>query len=159
SREERALAALDADALVRDVRALVQVPSVTGDERAALETVCELGAARGLDAELREYDLERTRAAPGYPGEVARRDSPFGATVTLAGADAGAPRFCLNGHVDVVTPGPRPWRLDPWSGALEDGRIHGRGSVDMKGGVVAALHALAAVRAAGGLTGDVVLQA
>ena len=35
----------------------------------------------------------------------------------------------------------------PWSGAIEDGRLHGRGSVDMKGAVVAALHALAALRA------------
>jgi acetylornithine deacetylase len=60
------------------------------------------------------------------------------------------PRICLNGHVDVVGPGTVPWRLGPWSGAIEDGRLHGRGSADMKGAVVAALHAAGALAAAGG---------
>jgi acetylornithine deacetylase len=59
----------------------------------------------------------------------------------------------------VVDPGNGQWTRDPWSGAIEDGRLHGRGSVDMKGAVLAALHALAAVAAAGGTEGDVVLQA
>ena len=45
----------------------------------------------------------------------------------------------------------------PVVGALEDGWLHGRGSVDMKGAVVAALHALAAVARAGGAAADVVL--
>ncbi len=68
----------------------------------------------------------------------------------------GAPRLCLNGHLDVVAPGTEEWRLGPWSGAVEDGYLHGRGSVDMKGAVVAALHALASVEELGC---EVVLQA
>jgi acetylornithine deacetylase len=59
--------------------------------------------------------------------------------------------------VDVVGPGTEPW--EPWSGAIAGGRLHGRGSVDMKGAVIAALHALAALRAAGAKTPEVVLQA
>jgi acetylornithine deacetylase len=83
----------------------------------------------------------------------------FGASATLRGREPDAPRLCLNGHLDVVHPGSEQWSRDPWSGAIEDGRLYGRGSVDMKGAVVAALHALAAVAAAGGTEGDVVLQA
>jgi acetylornithine deacetylase len=157
--EERALAALDGEALARDAAALVQVPSVTGDERAALERLAELAAAAGLEAELHHHDLAALRAHPGHPGEEAPRTELWGLTATVAGS---APlRICLNGHVDVVGPGTVPWRLGPWSGALEDGRVHGRGAVDMKGAVAAALHALAAVRAAGdpAATPELVLQA
>ena len=68
-------------------------------------------------------------------------------------------RLALNGHIDVVGPGNEPWARDPFSGALVDGRLHGRGSVDMKGAVIAALHALAAIRRAGADAPEVVLQA
>ena len=130
--------------LIRDAAAMVRVPSVTGSERAALERLGELAAGLGLDAELHEYDLGGLRAHPSHPGEEAERDELVGLTVTRQGP-AGAPRLCLNGHVDVVAPGTEDWQLGPWSGAVENGYLHGRGSVDMKAAVVTALHALAAV--------------
>jgi acetylornithine deacetylase len=156
---EAALGRLDAAALARDAGALVAVPSVTGDERAALERLGELAAALGLRPELHRHDLAALRAHPGHPGEEAPRDELWGLSVTVPGARAGGPRLALDGHVDVVPPGSEPWRHGgPWSGAIEDGCVHGRGSVDMKGAVVAALHALAAL---GGRAphGEVVLLA
>jgi acetylornithine deacetylase len=135
---------LDLDALVRDASAFLQVPSVTGDERAALERLAEQAAALGLEADLHQHDLDLLRAHPDHPGEEAPRDELWGLTVTLPGTRPG--RIAIDGHVDVVSPGTEPWRLGPWSGAIEGGRLHGRGSVDMKGPVVAALHALAALR-------------
>ena len=141
--------------LITDAAALVQVPSATGDERAAVERLGEIAGALGLDAQLREHDVGALRAHPSYPGEEAERDELVGLTVTRPGPP-GAPRLCLNGHLDVVAPGAGEWRLGPWSGAVEDGFLHGRGSVDMKGAVVAALHALAAVEEP---SCEVVLQA
>ncbi len=141
------LDAIDPHALARDAAAAVRVPSVTGSERAAMEHLAAAAAALGLDAELHEHDLAALRRHPGHPGEEAPRDELVGVTVTLPGGRPG--RLCVNGHVDVVEPGTVPWRHGPWSGALEDGRLHGRGSVDMKGSVVAALHALAALRTTG----------
>jgi acetylornithine deacetylase len=134
---------LDPDALLRDVVSLVKVPSVTGQERPALELLAGLAAGLGLEADLHEHDLARLRAHPDHPGEEAPREALWGLTVTRPGDAPG--RLCLNGHVDVVGPGTAPWRHGPWSGMLEDGRLYGRGSVDMKGSVVAALHALAAM--------------
>ena len=62
--------------------------------------------------------------------------------------------------MDVVGPGAAQWQRAPFSGAIAAGAVHGRGAVDMKGGVVAALHALGAIRASGGAApGEVVLQA
>jgi acetylornithine deacetylase len=147
---------IDADALAADVAALVRIPSVTGQERAALAWLAERAGALGLDAELVEHDLHALRAHPDHPGEEAARTELVTLAVTLRGSAPG--RLCVNGHVDVVAPGHEAWRHGPWSGAIADGCVHGRGSVDMKAGVVAALHALAALRAAGAATPEVVLQ-
>jgi acetylornithine deacetylase len=147
---------IDPAALAADVAALVRIPTVTGRERAALEWLAGRAAALRLHAELVEHDLAALRAHPGHPGEEAPRDELLGLTVTLPGTAPG--RLCLNGHVDVVAPGAAAWRHGPWSGAVEDGWVHGRGAVDMKAGVVAALHALAALRASGATAPEVVLQ-
>src|SRR3954452_20213478 len=128
--EAAALEALDVHALVRDAAGVVQVPSVTGDERAALERVGEIAARLGLEPDLHRHDLAALRAHPDHPGEEAARDELWGLTAEVPGAGDG--RICLNGHVDVADAGTEPWRLGPWSGVVEDGRLHGRGSVDMK---------------------------
>jgi len=48
------------------------------------------------------------------------------------------------------------WTRDPWGAAVEDGRMYGRGTLDMKGGLVAGLLAIHAVRECyGALPGDV----
>jgi acetylornithine deacetylase len=150
------LDALDPGALARDAAAILRIPSVTGDERPVLEALAELAAAAGLQSDLHAHDLAALRAHPDQPGEERPRDELWGLTVTLPGSAPG--RLALNGHVDVVGPGTVPWRHGPWSGAAEDGRLYGRGSVDMKGAVVAMVYALAALRAAGAATPEVVLQ-
>jgi len=156
SPEDAALARLDAEALARDAGALVRAASPTGDERPAFACLAGLAAALGVQTRLVEHDLAALRAHPGHPGEEAPRDELLGLEAVLPG-EAGAPRICLDGHVDVVAPGEAPWSRDPFDGAVHDGRVHGCGSVDMKGAVVAALHALAAVR--GHARAEVVLQA
>ena len=153
------LADLDPDALADDIARLVREPSVTGDERCAVEALAQLAEDRGLPASVATYDLEALRASPGYPGEEAPRTELLGAAVELAGSGTGG-RLCLNGHLDVVAPGSEPWTYDPFAGVVAGGYVHGCGALDMKAGVVAALHAMAAVRSAlGGAAADVVLQA
>jgi acetylornithine deacetylase len=155
--EERALAALDRAALAADLAQLVRQRSVTGAERGAVERLAAMAEAKDLTAAVDEHDLRALRSAPGYPGEEAARDELLGARVTLSGTGAG--RLCLNGHLDVVAPGDAPWRRDPFGGAVDNGRVHGCGAVDMKAGVTAALHAMAAVRrAVGAAPAEVVLQ-
>jgi acetylornithine deacetylase len=146
---------IDAARLAEDLAELVQVPSVTGQERAALAWVAQRAQALGLEAELVEHDLAALRAHPGHPGEEAPRVELATLAVTLRGTRPG--RLCLDGHVDVVAAGHEPWRHGPWSGTVADGCVHGRGAVDMKGGVIAALHALAALREAETATAEVVL--
>jgi acetylornithine deacetylase len=149
---------IDARALAADAAALVQVPSVTGDERGVLERLAALAEALGLRADLHRHDLAALRAHREHPGEEARRDELWGLTVSTGGSPA-AGRLAICAHVDVVPEGTVPWRLGPWSGAVEDGWLHGRGSVDMKGAAAAALHALAEVARAGSAQAEIVLVA
>jgi acetylornithine deacetylase len=133
----------------------VAIPSVTGSEREALTWLAQRAEALGLDVSLVEHDLAALRRHPNYPGEEAARAELLTLDVKLPGSLPG--RLCVCAHVDVVGAGTEPWRHgSPWSGAVEDGFVYGRGSVDMKGGVIAALHALAALR--GTPTPEVVLQ-
>jgi acetylornithine deacetylase len=153
---DAALAAIDEDALVADLQALVQVPSVTGDEAAAQARMGDLIVAAGLDAESWEIDLDALRRAEGFPGSEAERTRGVG---LLGRLGEGPRRFVLNGHIDVVAPGNGAWQRDPFSGQLANGAVHGRGALDMKGGLVAALHALRAIRRSGvELAGEAVLQ-
>ena len=94
---------IDAAAIACDTAALVQVPSVTGDERAALERLGELAGALGLDAELHEHDLAALRAHPEHPGEEAPRDELLGLSVTLPGTREGPG----GGHAATSTWSPR----------------------------------------------------
>ena len=146
---------IDPQRLAADLAELVRIPSPTGQERAALAWLGRRARELGLEAELTEHDLAALRAHPGHPGEEAPRSELLTLAITLRGSLPG--RVALDGHVDVVGVGTEPWRHGPWSGAIEDGLLHGRGAVDMKGGVIASLHAMAALRAAGTPTSEVVL--
>ena len=73
----------------------------------------------------------------------------------------GGRSLTLNGHMDTVPvePGEQWTYGDPWSGALVDGKIYGRGAVDMKGGIAVALLVLDSLLECGiQLKGDLQLQ-
>ncbi len=52
--------------------------------------------------------------------------------------------LCFTGHLDTVPLGAKAWSQDPFAGEIVDGRLYGRGSTDMKGGVAAFVVACAA---------------
>ncbi|MBI2185308.1 MAG: M20 family metallopeptidase [Thaumarchaeota archaeon] len=103
---------------------LVKIPSENppGEEEEAAEFVAEYLKALGFSIEIYEV-------LPKRPNVVAR----------LKGSE-GRPVLMLNGHLDVVPAGERTaWSFNPYSGAIKDGRVLGRGSADMKGGLAAML--------------------
>jgi acetylornithine deacetylase/succinyl-diaminopimelate desuccinylase-like protein len=72
----------------------------------------------------------------------------------------GGPTLALISHTDTVLADPAEWTVDPWSGALRDGHVWGRGALDMKGHVVAAAVCTAALAREGfEPAGDVVFVA
>jgi acetylornithine deacetylase len=66
---------------------------------------------------------------------------------TLPGSEDASLILC--GHIDVVPAADHEWAADPFSGELRAGRVYGRGALDMKGGVAAAVAAVKAVLEAG----------
>jgi succinyl-diaminopimelate desuccinylase len=63
---------------------------------------------------------------------------------TFTGGAGSGRHLVLNGHLDVFPVGDRAaWKRDPWSGEIADGRLHGRGTVDMKCGTTAMLFVFA----------------
>lgn len=80
--------------------------------------------------------------APGRLSLVARLDHP-------EGARDGRPTLIVNGHLDVVPVNADAWTHDPFDPHVEDGRLYGRGTADMKGGIAAAIHALEVLDRAG----------
>lgn len=72
------------------------------------------------------------------------RDAMDGDRLSLAARlhpEAGGNALCFGGHVDTVPLGDTPWAVSPFAGSIRDGILYGRGSVDMKGGMAAYLHA------------------
>ena len=122
-------------------QAMVRIPSVN-------PTLAPGGAGEGRLAEachgwLEGWGLD-TRTVEVAPGR-------FNVVATLEGA---GPTLLLNGHLDTV--GVEGMTVDPFSGDLLHGRITGRGSCDMKGGVASLLAAASRLARGGPRPGLVV---
>lgn len=142
--------AVDPGGLLDDLRWLVQTPSPTGDESALQVRLADRLEALGLGVEIFHPDPAAIREDPAWPGE----EVPRTALPVVLGrvGQAGGRRVVLSGHVDVVPPGDlATWSDDPLSAAVRDGRLFGRGSCDMKGGIAAMLAAVRAMGATGAL--------
>lgn len=136
--------------LETELRELVRTPSVTGDETAATDVAARLLADAGATVERLDVDPAAIEIDPDFPGtEMPRTNLP------LAIGRLGRPgvrRVLLAGHLDVVPIGDAgAWTIDPWAGEVRDGRLYGRGACDMKGGIVAILAAVRALRDSGAM--------
>ena len=97
-------------------------PNPPGDTRAAMAHVRSFLDARGL-----EYTLHTREET--MPNLVASR-----AFV------AGKKHLVLNGHIDVFPVNDASeWTVEPWSGAIANDAIYGRGIADMKVGTTASI--------------------
>ena len=137
----------------------MRIPSQTGEEGPAQEAVARLMRAHGLDVDVWEPDV----AALEPHAESVTLGDGFAGRPNVVGVCRGQGRgrsLILNGHIDTVEVGdPSAWSHAPLGGDVVDGRLYGRGACDMKGGIVANLFALRALRQAGfAPAGDVIVE-
>jgi acetylornithine deacetylase len=126
--ERAVLDKIDEDHLIEVTRSLVRAggQNPPGEEAATVAVLADAAAGLGLDV----------CTVPVEPGRDNLR-------VTLSYGSG--PGLLVLGHTDVVPVGDG-WTKDPFEGVLAGGRIYGRGTSDMKGGLAAALSAMAALR-------------
>ena len=130
------------DTLVRLIRTNSVNPTLAPGapgEREIAEWIAASLRSVGLGAEIFE-------PAPGRTSVLGR----------LAGSGGGR-SLMLNAHCDTV---PAGGMAEPFSGAIRDGKVYGRGAFDMKGSLAACLAAVKALAASGvRLRGDVLVAA
>jgi succinyl-diaminopimelate desuccinylase len=129
---------------VKFCQEIVRIKSVNppGDELPAAEYVASVLKKIGLEVEMIKHSP--TRASLLARLKSSRRK----------------PALLYNGHLDTVPVGSEKWIHDPFEGIVSEGKIWGRGTADMKGGLVAlvvAAKALAEARVP--LQGDLIIAA
>ncbi|MYH58858.1 MAG: acetylornithine deacetylase/succinyl-diaminopimelate desuccinylase family protein, partial [Boseongicola sp. SB0675_bin_26] len=124
------------DDLVALTQELVRIPTVNppGEN---YRDICEL-LARRLERSGFAATIERAAGAPGDSDRHPRWN-------VVAQREGASPGQCVhfNSHIDVVEVG-RGWTFDPFGAELVDGKVYGRGSCDMKGGLAASIIAVEA---------------
>ena len=106
---------------------LLRCPSVTPAEGGALSCLAEILGSAGFAVERVTF---RDSGTPDIENLYAR-------------IGTGRPHLMFAGHTDVVPPGEeKAWTHPPFAGAVADGKLFGRGAVDMKGGIACALAAV-----------------
>jgi acetylornithine deacetylase len=147
--------------LVQLLQHLVQVDTVAippnGSETKGQQVLRRFLKDHKLDVEMYELSsLSRSK----HP--YVRRDRRYAGRHNLISRLAGSGRgrsLLISGHMDTVPAGRQPWKDSPWSGVIRRGRLFGRGSYDMKGGLVAGFGIAAALRKAGvRLRGDLLCE-
>ena len=130
---ERALAALDDDMLVQLTQDLVRIRTINppGDEAKAATFVADWMQRNDMPAELVAHAEDgRASVVGGLDGQGERRAVLF------------------SGHLDTVPAGDN-WEHEVLAADIDDGKIWGLGTTDMKAGVAAMLMAMRAVKQSG----------
>ncbi|OUS07621.1 succinyl-diaminopimelate desuccinylase [Rhodobacterales bacterium 52_120_T64] len=124
------------DDLIALTQDLIRIPTLNPPGNNYLE-ICEYLARRMTK---RGFEVEMIRAY-GTPGD----SDKYPRWNVVARREGAHPGECVhfNSHIDVVEVG-QGWTFDPFGAELSDGKIYGRGSCDMKGGLATSIIAVEA---------------
>lgn len=128
--ESQVISCLDPEYCVDVLAKMVRINSIVGQEKELAEFIHAELTALGIESRLEDVE-------PGRPNVYAR----------IRGSRPGK-RFHLNGHTDTV-PVCDGWTRDPFTPSIENGRLYGLGSCDMKGGLAVIMNTLRAFKLSG----------
>lgn len=140
------------DAAVSLLQSLVRERSVLGQVNGAQQLLARALRQMGLVVSFEDVSRDDVIRDERYAPVAWSADGQKNVIGLLpATIDAGDQRpIVLNGHIDVVPADPEAWwTYDPWGGEISGGRMYGRGALDMKSGIVAAMLAAEALAETG----------
>lgn len=151
------------DRMLDFLKELVSAQSTPGVEQPAQEVMKEKFRDLDLSFDVWEPDIERLRSHPGFFETNAYQKYGYEGRENVAATaerSGDGQSLVISGHVDVVNPDPvDAWEYDPWNPVIDDGQMYGRGTMDMKGGIAAFVHAYETLQDLGiELAGDLTLQ-
>ena len=143
---------------VEILQKLVRTPSIFGEEHAAMRIVEQELERLGVTIQRVPFDTQILERHPDAQKPICAVAGRYNIIAKLDGAGGGR-SIILNAHVDVVPGGDAgSWiGADPWSGAIRNGAVYGRGSYDDKAGVAIILDVIGQIRHANH-SGDVIAQ-
>jgi acetylornithine deacetylase/succinyl-diaminopimelate desuccinylase-like protein len=104
--------------------------------------------------------LANNLSQDGFTCEIIESAPTRGSVITRLKGTGEKPRLLLLSHLDVVAANPKEWSADPFGGAVKDGFVWGRGTLDMKGMTAIEVMALKLLKRNGiKPKGDVILAA
>jgi len=152
---------LSSDDIVQFTQELVRIPSEnkmpSGFEKECQEYVIDF--LKGIGLEVDSFLPTDVKGLTEHPYYLAGRDYENRPNVVgVWKGTGGGKSLIISGHID--TSPKEPWfDNEPFGGQISDGRIYGRGTFDMKGGLAAGLMAVKFLKEAGiKLKGNVVLE-
>jgi len=153
SRQGQIEAAVDAlfSQQVDFLTALVQIPSLRGQEAPCQDLVAATLRTFGYEVDQWQLTIEDLQDHPGFsPVLYTNYDRAYNVVGTHRPRAQRGRSLILQGHVDVVPAGPpEQWQSPPFSPTIVDGWLYGRGAGDMKNGISANLYAVEALKVAG----------
>jgi acetylornithine deacetylase len=142
------IAAVDAgfDDQVKLTADLTAFPSVRGAEATAQDFMAEQYRRRGLPVDRWKINVADIEHLPGFSPVAISYENAINVVGVHRPKAAKGRSLILNGHIDVVPTGPLDlWTKPPFAPHVENGWLYGRGSGDMKAGLIAGLAAFDAL--------------
>ena len=135
--------------IISFIQELVQTPSLANEEGPVQKLIFDKLKSLDLQSETVPVKFDEIKNHPAFNDDGFSPDSRIN-VIGQWNSNKKGKSLILNGHVDVVPTGPaRLWTESPWSGALKNDSIYGRGSCDMKAGLASGIFAVQVLKSIG----------
>ena len=135
--------------IIEFIQSAIHLPSLANNEGPVQELIAKKLSSFDLHVDHVPIYFETIKEHPAFYDDGFSPDSRYNIVGSWNNNGNGR-SLILNGHVDVVPTGPQEnWSGSPWSGSINKDRIYGRGTCDMKAGLISGIYAVKILKESG----------